>query len=92
MILYIPKDPSNIRKVSLGSIKFLAKQLKDFVETYEKNILINTEEDLKNFEQLKYISKLLNAGEYDKLIEYPQLFIDFDDDNEEYIPEYYPYY
>lgn len=92
MILHTQSDPNKIHKISLGAIKFLTKQLNDFVETYEKNILITSEEDLKKFEKLKNISKLLNEGQYDLLITYPNMFIDFNDDNEEYIPEYFPYY
>lgn len=92
MLLYTMSDPNSFKKVSLGSIKFLAKQLNDFVETYEKKVLIQTPEDRRAFNRLKMISKLLNEEQYGMLITNPYLYIDFEDDNDEYIPHYFPYY
>ena len=79
----------NLKKISLGSIKYLTKQLHDFVETYEKYILMNNEEK-KIFEELKKISYLLDHQRYDVLIALPQYVIDFTDDNNDYLPDYYP--
>ena len=92
MLLYTLPDPNSFRKVSLGSIKFLTKQLNDFVETYEKKVLIQTPEDLRAFNRLKTISKLLNEGKYEMLITNPYLYIDFEADDDDYIPHYFPYY
>lgn len=79
----------NSKKISLGSIKYLTKQLHDFVEAYEKYILMNNEEK-KIFEELKKISYLLDHQRYDVLIALPQYVIDFTDDNNDYLPDYYP--
>jgi len=77
-------------KLSLGSIKYLTRQLHDFVRTYEKDILITDPEIKAKFEKLKEISELLDRQRYDVLISDPSYVIDFNDDNEDYLPSYYP--
>lgn len=81
------ENPSS--KISLGSIKYLTKQLHDFIEVYEKCILM-TNEEKATFAELKQISELLDHQRYDLLIALPQYVIDFNDDNEDYLPEYFP--
>lgn len=79
-----------IPKVSLGSIKFLTSQLNEFLAIYEKKVLIDDPEIRENVERLKQILTLLKQQRYNELIAEPNLVIDFNDDNEEYLPEYYP--
>lgn len=86
-------EPENIKKLSLKAIRYLAQELSIFLSFYEKYILLVTPEDKEMFRQLKQISDLLNSGQYDKLINNPDLMIDVDDFEEEvsYLPDYYPY-
>lgn len=81
---------NDIQKISLGSIKFLTSQLEEFINTYEKNILIKTEDDRNRLNSLKEILRLLKAERYDMLMNDPGRIIDYADDNEEYLPSYYP--
>ena len=80
----------DIQKISLGSIKFLREQLESFISTYEKNILIKNEDDRKRLDSLKEIVRLLKEEIYDMLMNDPGRIIDYADDNEEYLPSYYP--
>ena len=80
----------DIKKVSLGSIKFLTTQLEQFVLLYEKNILLLSQEEVNIITQLKQIVTLLKEGRYNELINNPELIIDFNDNNDEYLPSYYP--
>lgn len=80
----------DIQKISLGSIKFLREQLESFIDTYEKNILIKNEDDRKRLDSLKEIVRLLKEERYDMLMNDPGRIIDYADDNEEYLPSYYP--
>ena len=80
----------DIQKISLGSIKFLREQLESFISTYEKNILIKNEDDRKRLDSLKEIVRLLKEERYDMLMNDPGRIIDYADDNEEYLPSYYP--
>ena len=82
-------DASN--KVSLSSIKFLAEQLDKFVKTYEREVVINDPTDRKTLERLKMISSLLNQQRYDQLILDPNFVIDFNNDADGYLPEYFPF-
>ncbi len=81
---------NEIPKVSLGSIKFLTKQLEEFINLYEKKIYITNDEDKKRLEDLKRILLILKSERYDQLINNPGRIIDYSDDNEEYLPDYYP--
>lgn len=80
----------DIKKVSLGSIRFLTTQLEQFVLLYEKNILLLSQEEVNIITQLKQIVTLLKEGRYNELINNPELIIDFNDNNDEYLPSYYP--
>ena len=77
-------------KVSMSSIRYLTEQLGMFLAVYEKKILLVTDEDKENFRQLKHLYELLKDGRFDQLISNPTYVIDFKNDNEEYLPEYYP--
>lgn len=79
-----------IPKVSLGSIKFLTSQLSELLAIYEKKVLIDDPRVRESIERLKQILILLKQQEYSELIAEPGMVIDFNDDNEEYLPEYYP--
>ena len=91
MMLYTDMDQKNTPKISLGAVKFLAKQLKEFIELYEKKILLQTPEEIEKFNKLKEISRLLNNEDYHLLIADPFRYIDFTDDDEEYLPDWFPY-
>ena len=80
----------DIKKVSLGSVKYLTEQLEQFVQVYEKNILLLSQEEVNALTQLKEIANILKEGRYNELINNPELIIDFNDNNEEYLPSYYP--
>ena len=88
-LLYCDNNEEEIPKVSLGSIRFLAAQLSDFVELYGKKVLMN-EEEKELFNRLCMISQLLNDERYGMLIGDPNKVIDFNDCNEDYLPDYYP--
>lgn len=91
MYLYGTYDDHNtVKKVSLGSVKYLSQQLADFLEIYEENVMIDDDHQKEILERLKRISALLQQGRYDQLIADPRLIIDFNDDNEDYLPSYYP--
>jgi hypothetical protein len=83
-------NTDDIKKVSLGSIRYLTSQLEMFVALYEKNILVINQEEVNIINQLKQIVILLKEGRYGELINNPELLIDFTDDNEDYLPNYYP--
>jgi hypothetical protein len=83
-------NTDDIKKVSLGSIRYLTTQLEMFVALYEKNILVINQEEVNIINQLKQIVILLKEGRYGELINNPELLIDFTDDNEDYLPDYYP--
>jgi hypothetical protein len=90
MYLYGYFDNKPPEKVSLGAIKFLTNQLDDFVKLYESDVLITEQDDRDVLNKLKTIRDLLKAQRYDMLITDPNYIIDFNDDNEEYLPKYYP--
>lgn len=77
-------------KVSLSAVKYLSEQLEKFLLIYEKEVLIDDEEDRKRIEQLKNISMLLKQGRYHELIVDPYSVIDFQNDDDDYIPKYAP--
>lgn len=81
---------NDIPKLSLGSIKFLTSQLNEFLAIYEKKILITSQEQRDTIERLKRILEILKSERYDQLISDPGWVIDYADDNEEYLPDYYP--
>lgn len=83
-------NTDDIKKVSLGSVKYLTEQLEQFVQVYEKNILLLSQEEVNALTQLKEIVKILKEGRYNELINNPELIIDFNDNNEDYLPSYYP--
>lgn len=83
-------NTDDIKKVSLGSVKYLTEQLEQFVQVYEKNILLLSQEEVNALTQLKEIANILKEGRYNELINNPELIIDFNDNNEEYLPSYYP--
>lgn len=80
----------DIQKIPLGSIKFLTSQLESFIEVYEKNVYISSEEDKQRIHDLKCILNILKNERYEELINCPGRIIDYSDDNEEYLPSYYP--
>ena len=83
-------NTDDIKKVSLGSVKYLTGQLEQFVQIYEKNILLLSQEEVNALTQLKEIVNILKEGRYNELINNPELIIDFNDNNEDYLPSYYP--
>lgn len=83
-------NTDDIKKVSLGSIKYLTEQLEQFTTLYEKNILLLSQEEVNALTQLKQIVTLLKEGRYNELINNPELIIDFNDNNDDYLPSYYP--
>lgn len=88
--MYIYSYNKEIPKISLGSIKFLTSQLEGFISLYEKKVLITSQEQRDKLDQLKRILVLLQTGQYNQLMTNPYMIIDFMDDNEEYLPKYYP--
>lgn len=80
----------DIPKISLGSIKYLTHQLEEFIKIYEKKVYISNEADKQRLEDLKKILMILKSERYDMLITDPGRIIDYSDDNEDYLPEYYP--
>ena len=76
-------NTDDIKKVSLGSVKYLTEQLEQFVQVYEKNILLLSQEEVNALTQLKEIANILKEGRYNELINNPELIIDFNDNNEE---------
>ena len=81
---------NDIPKVSLGSIHFLTSQLEEFISLYEKKILITEQEDRDRLDQLKKILSILKAERYDLLMNNPGYVIGYADNNEEYLPSYFP--
>jgi hypothetical protein len=81
---------NDIPKVSLGSIHFLTSQLEEFISLYEKKILITEQEDRDRLDQLKKILSILKSERYDLLMNNPGYVIDYADNNEEYLPSYFP--
>lgn len=81
-------DNDEIPKVSLSSIKFLSTQLSDFLDIYSKKLLM-TDEEKAAYKKLRIISNLLKERHYSDLIADIRL-IDFEDDDDDYLPEYMP--
>ena len=81
-------DNDEIPKVSLSSIKFLSTQLSDFLDIYSKKLLM-TDEEKAAYKKLRIISNLLKERHYSDLIADISL-IDFEDDDDDYLPEYMP--
>ena len=77
-------------KVSMSSIRFLTEQLGNFIAVYEKKILLVSDEDKEKFNRLKEIYSMLKNQRYDLLINNPSYVINFEIDDEEYLPGYYP--
>lgn len=90
MYLYGYYDNDNKEKVSLGAVKYLSEQLERFLKIYEKDVFIEDAEDRKCLEQLKLISQALKDQRYYELITDPQYVIDFNDDDDDYLPDYFP--
>ena len=61
-------NTDDIKKVSLGSVKYLTEQLEQFVQVYEKNILLLSQEEVNALTQLKEIANILKEGRYNELI------------------------
>lgn len=89
MYIYGYHDDSFV-KVSMSSIRYLTEQLGIFLSVYEKKILLTTDKDKETFERLKEIHMLLKNQRYDCLITNPSYVINFNVDNEDYIPSYFP--
>lgn len=83
-------NEDNKQKVSLGAVKYLSEQLDRFLKIYEKDIFIEDVEDRECLEQLKRISESLKNQRYHELIVDPQYVIDFNDNDEDYLPDYFP--
>ena len=77
-------------KVSMSSIRFLTEQLGNFIAVYEKKILLVSDEDKEKFNRLKEIYSMLRNQRYDLLMNNPSYVINFEIDDEEYLPGYYP--
>lgn len=90
MYMYGYFNDPEIQKIPLGSIKYLTRQLNEFISIYEKKVLIEDEETKEKFERLKTIASLLNQQRFGELITDPMAVIDFNDDDEDYLPEWYP--
>ena len=91
MYLYGLFDNEDVsKKVSISSIKYLSSQLDAFLKIYENNVMIENDEDRQTIERLKRISELLKDGRYDQLIADPTFTIDFNDNNDDYLPDYFP--
>jgi len=87
--MYIYTDnPDKVDKISIGSIKYLTRTLDDFVNIYEQNVYMS-DEDRQKLELIKEILMYLKHGRFDMLISDPSI-IDFNDDDENYFPEYFP--
>ena len=85
-------EPDKINKISLRALKYLAQELSIFLSFYEKDILLVSQEEIDAINRLKQLSQILNAGQYNLLINNPELVIDFTDNSDnDYLPEYYPY-
>lgn len=82
-------NPEKIIKVSISSIKYLTTQLSDFLELYGKKVLMN-EEEKESYNKLVIIVNLLKEKRYDELFVNPYFVIDFNDDTDNYLPEYLP--
>lgn len=82
-------NPEKIIKVSISSIKYLTTQLSDFLEIYGKKVLMN-EEEKESYNKLVIIVNLLKEKRYDELFVNPYFVIDFNDDTDNYLPEYLP--
>lgn len=76
-------------KVSMSSIRFLTEQLGNFIAVYEKKILLVSDEDKEKFNRLKEIYSMLRNQRYDLLMNNPSYVINFEIDDEEYLPGYY---
>lgn len=90
MLMYSNYKEEDMKKVSIASINFLYKQLRDLLMTYEKKILISSDEERDALNKLKFIVMMLEQGRYDQLITDPYYVIDFTDDKDDYLPDYYP--
>jgi hypothetical protein len=85
-------EPDKIEKVSLRALKFMSQELETFLSFYEKDILLVSQDEMDALNRLKKLSELLKTGQYDKLMNNPELMIDFSDNDEtSYLPDYYPY-
>lgn len=89
MYIYGYHDDSFV-KVSMSSIRYLTEQLGIFLSVYEKKILLTTDKDKETFEKLKEIHMLLKNQRYDRLITNPSYVINFNVDDEDYLPGYFP--
>lgn len=81
-------DNEEIPKISLSALKYLSTQLSDFLDLYGKKVLMTDEEKIA-YKKLRIISNLLKERHYSDLIADPNL-IDFEDDADDYLPEYLP--
>ena len=83
-------NPEKINKVSISAIKYLTTQLSDFLELYGKRVLMMSDREREAYNRLVIISNLLKEKRYDELFVNPYFVIDFDDDSDDYLPEYLP--
>ena len=90
MLMYSNYQETDMEKVSISSINFLLKQLKDLITVYEKKILLCTDEEKDALNKLKYIAEMMDQNRYNELITDPYYVIDFTDDGDGYLPDYYP--
>lgn len=84
-------NADDIKKISLGSIKYMTNQLDMFLSLYEKNILVISKEEVEIINKLKQVVQILKEGRFNELINNPDLMIDFMDDDEDYYPKYVPF-
>jgi hypothetical protein len=85
-------EPDKINKISLRALKYFAQELSLFLSFYEKDILLVSQDEIDAFNRLKRLSQILNAGQYNLLVNNPELVIDFSDNSDnDYLPDYYPY-
>lgn len=85
-------EPDKIDKISLRALKYFAQELSLFLSFYEKDILLVSQDEIDAFNRLKRLSQILNAGQYNLLVNNPELVIDFSDNSDnDYLPDYYPY-
>ena len=60
MLMYSNYKEDDMKKVSIASINFLYKQLRDLLITYEKKILISSDEERDALDKLKFIVMMLD--------------------------------
>lgn len=79
MIIYADNKDSDTQEILHSDIKFLTKQLGEFIKIYEDKIYISSQEDWDTLNKLKLIHQKLANQQYDQLINDPSI-IKYDDD------------